>query len=224
MEKDFFEILSIGEQVEIINNLGGLKKAEEEIGINAKTVGKALKRAKFRYDRSQNVYKIKNYSAEANKKQTNSMELDELSSQKLKSAINMDELSNQKLESAINIDELSSQKLANAISMEELSNQKLIDAININEEAIKFISKNISELNEKLNNNKYQSVSNSGQESTNISQALKSLPKTIETLERTFRINLEVAENFDEFYEDNKEARVQDLISLALQELIDKYK
>ncbi len=75
-----------------------------------------------------------------------------------------------------------------------------------------------------LKNQLYQSDRNTRQEATNIKQALENLPKTIEILERTFRINLDVAENFDEFYKGNKGFRVQDLISLALQELIDKYK
>jgi len=224
MQKDFFEMLSIQKQVEIINNLGGLEKVEEEIGINAKTLGKKFKRAKFIYDRKYKVYKIKNHSTQLVKKQENPIHLDELISQKISSAMDMDELTSQKLKSAINMDELSSQKLSNAISMEELSNQKLINAININEEAINFISKKISEFNEMLNNHKYQGVSNGGQESTNISEALKDLPTTIETIERTFRINLEVAENFDEFYKDNNEVRVQDLINIALQELVKKYK
>ena len=245
MEKEFFKILSIGEQVEIINDLGGPKKTE--------TVMKALKREKFRFDVRNKLFKIEKYSAKVNIKQITSMDIDEvisrkltsdrnidelisekltsvlnieeLSNQNLASAINIDELSSQKLISAINLDELSSQKLTDALNLEELSNQKLINAINVNGEAINLISKGISELKEMLNDQKYQALSNSRQKSiTNVSQAFNSLPKTIETLERTFKINLEVAENFDDFYEENKGFRVQDLISLALQELIDKYK
>lgn len=211
MNKDSFEMLNIEDKVEIINKLGGLKKTEDEIGINAKTVGKALKRAKYKYDRKDKLYKNKDYSKEVERSQTKAMDIDELSGELLKVSEG--------------INEISSKKLINAIKMKEDNDQKLInDDINKNEEEIKLISKNIIELKEMLNNHIYKEASNSRQESKNIKLSFMSLPKTIETLERTFRINLEVAEIFDEFYEDNKEFRVQDLISLALQELIDKYK
>lgn len=237
MEKEFFEILTIGEQVEIINNLDGPKETGEKIGADKKTEGKTLSRENFKDHRKQKFFKVKNHIKKENEKQISDMDidaviiqklkntinLDELSSEKLTSSINIDELSNQRLTSAINMEELSSQKLTNAINIEHLTNKNLTNSTNINEDEIKKISQNIIELKEMINNLKHQNTSNN-QESTNIMHSFKNLPKTIEILERTFKINLEVAKNFDEFYEDNKEFRVQDLISLALQELIDKYK
>ena len=209
MNKESFEMLNIEEKVETINKLGGLKKTEDEIGINAKTVGKALKRAKYKYNRKDKLYKNKDYS-EVERSQTKAMDIDELSGEMLKVSEG--------------INEISSKKLINAIKMEENNDQKLIKDINKNEGEINLILKNIKELKEMFNNHIYKEASNNRQQSKNIKLSLKSLPQTIETLERTFKINLEVAENFDEFYEENNEFRVQDLINLALQELIDKYK
>jgi hypothetical protein len=239
MEEEFFEILTIGEQAEIIKHLAEPYKLEKKVGIYAKTLGQAIKRAEIKYDIANKFSEIKNYSKVRGNKQTNantdeketsnkkkasSMDIDELISQKLKSAISIDELSSKKLESSISIDELSSQKLISAINIDELSSQKLVNATNVDRESISQLSKGIDELKEILTNNKYQGGSNSGKEPKDVRVALENLPKTIETIERSFRINLDVAENFDKFYEENKGFRVQDLISLALQELIDKYK
>ena len=224
MEKEFFEILTIGEQAEIINNLDDLKETGEEIGVDKKPVGKTLSRENFKDDKGQKLFKINKHFINEDKKQTTDMDIDEISIQKLKNAINIDELSNQRLKSAINMEELSNQRLTSAINIEEQCNLKLINSSDMNVEEIKKISQNISELKEMLNNLKYQDSNNNNQVSTNIMQSLKNLPNTIETLERTFKINLDVAEIFDKFYEDNKGFRVQDLISLALLELINKYK
>ena len=210
MNKESFELLNIEEKVETINKLGGLKKTEDEIGINAKTVGKALKRAKYKYNRKDKLYKNKDYFEEVGRSQTKAMDIDELSGEMLKVSEG--------------INEISSKKLINAIKMEEDNDQKLIKDINKNEGEINLILENIKELKEMFNNHIYKESSNNRQQSKNIKLSLKSLPQTIETLERTFNINLEVAVNFDEFYEENNEFRVQDLINLALQELIDKYK
>jgi hypothetical protein len=239
MEEEFIEILTIGEQAEIINHLDEPYKPKKKVGIYGITLDKALKTAEIKYDIANKLSEIKNYSKVIENKQTNaimdeketsnktkiiSMDIDELISQKLKSVISIDELSSEKLERSISIDELSSQKLISAINIDELSSQKLINATNVDVESISQISKGIDELKEILKNNKYKGFSNSGKEPRDVRGALENLPKTIETIERSFKINLDVAENFDKFYEDNKGFRVQDLISLALQELIDKYK
>jgi len=101
----------------------------------------------------------------------------------------------------------------------ETSN-RLVEEPKWQDEALIFISDNLEALKEMLESHKDRGV---GKEPTKVSLSMQSLPEATETTKKTYRVNSKVAEQLDSFCKCNKAFRVQDLVSLALQEFIEKY-